>query len=134
MQSNTKQKPPEGYTKEDILEIEASREPSIEELIESLQHALEQNDKLSAENEQLKELNKTFNASDRAAEIYKLNQSKANLEYQVKNLHQFINRKNKTIEHDGKILNGIGKVLGEKDSSKFVGLIKRLINAQKIEA
>lgn len=75
MQSNIKQKPPEGYTKEDILEIEASREPSIEELIESLEYALEQNDKLSAENEQLKELNKTFNASDRAAEIYKLNQS-----------------------------------------------------------
>ena len=134
MQSNTKQKPPEGYTKEDILEIEASLEPSTEELIESLEYALEQNAKLRAENDQLKELNKTFNASDRAAEIYKLNQSKANLEYQVKNLHQFINRKNKTIERDGKILNGIGKVLGEKDSSKFVGLIKRLINAQKIEA
>ena len=134
MHQNTKQKLPEGYTKEDILEIEASREPSIEELIDNLEYALEQNDKLSAENEQLKELNKTFNASDRAAEIYKLNQAKANLDYQVKNLHQFINRKNKTIEHDGKILNGIGKVLGEKDSSKFVGLIKRLINAQKIEA
>lgn len=134
MQSNIKQKPPEGYTKEDILEIEASLEPSTDELIESLEYALEQNDKLRAENEQLKELNKTFNASDRAAEIYKLNQSKANLEYQVKNLHQFINRKNKTIELDGKILNGIGKVLGEKDSSKFVGLIKHLINAQKIEA
>lgn len=134
MQPNTKQKPPEGYTKEGILEIEASREPSIEELIESLEYALEQNDKLRAENEQLKQLNKTFNASDRAAEIYKLNQSKANLEYQVKSLHQFINRKNKTIERDGKILNGISKVLGEKDSSKFVGLIKRLTNAQKIEA